>query len=78
MLSLDDHETGIVLMALNHFEWTAKSQLDPKDANDATQAAWYATRYCLAEARKLIARIEQYQKDEAEKAEENRRANAAR
>ena len=66
MMKFDDHETDIILISLQFFKEWADLQLDHMRAHDATYAAWYAMRYCGTEAGKLIARIEQFRKDQSE------------
>jgi hypothetical protein len=60
-MTFDEHELGIILIALNSFENRADAEL-----SGMRGVTLWATRYCLGEVRKVIARIELYQKDEAE------------
>ncbi len=69
MLSLDEHEIDILMVALTDFRLRCAAYAGEKDGyNDITALAGapkHCCSYVLREVRKLIARIEQFQKDQA-------------
>jgi len=63
MLRLDDDEAEIVLAGLKVFRIETTSA---QARTSVDSAAWRSCRYVVAKCDLLIARIKQYQKDEAE------------
>ncbi len=80
MLSLDDDEVDLALCLPTSSACTSEMLMKRESPIEpyGTARRLRLSRWGLVRVDKLIARIEQYQKDEAEEAEENRRANAAR
>ena len=57
-MTFDEHETDIILMALQRFAKEAERQMNGGAIEGCSGAAWYATSHCSDEVRKVIARIE--------------------
>lgn len=65
MLSLDDDEIGLALMALHRVERELERQIPGGASEGCSGAAHYVCQYAKPKIAALIARIEQYQQDEA-------------
>ena len=63
MLSLDDEDVEIALLALQFAEWRSKQQVEKGGRDGCSEVAWFCTKHCLGKFAALIGRIEQYQKD---------------
>ncbi len=71
MMTLDDEEAEIALVALRHTLWRANDQTT-RMVPGCTEAAWWCTKHCIAKFDLLIARIEEALKDHAEEKADGR------
>ena len=55
---ISDAEVEIALVALRHFSWRLRSQVNGSGIDCTIDAAWFSSRHCLVRAEALIARLE--------------------